>query len=250
MASPENKLLLQMIMKLGLSDNEQLLPKATELLRLLHVKSGAGVTNLGDYAKVTICIDLASGLLGLPFDSEIALKMSGLKKTAYANSRRTLEKILDLNKPIGITEMCTQLGLNHIHKEAAALLESYQRYVSSNHSEIDFAHPQYIAMAIFQTCKKQKIKPPKSKLVSISHLKPAQWSVLEKNWDNFLATRSNKTQGKEQDEREAVNESADEQTTPTKQGNCLKHSSPEKIEPYVNWKKRILEKAYRELAAR
>lgn len=222
------------------------------MFRLLQLKSTGGAANLGDYPKATICIDLATTLLGLPFDNEIALKLCGMKKSAYANARRILEKILDISKTIGISEICIQLGLGNLApKEATTLMEKYKRYVGGGSSDIDFTHPQYAAMAVFQACKKLKVKPPKTKLVAYSHLKPAQWSALEKNWEKFLSssadvdmTEKSKASRADEDTQPRLIEETSVDTRTI----GLKHSSPEKIEPYVNWKKRMLEKAYRELA--
>lgn len=247
MATAENKLLMQMIRKLGLAENEQLVPKSTELQRLLEIKSSGASTNLGDYAKATICIDLASTLLGLPFDTETALKLSGLKKTAYANAKRTLEKILDINKIVGIAEICIQLGLSQVQRDATSLLEAYKRFAGGGSSvEIDFTHPQYATMAVFQACKRQKVKPPKTKLVGYSHLKPAQWTLLEKNWEKFLANAA-ELKARAKQSGKAVEVETVEEMVEKRTNNGLKHGLTEKIEPYVSWKKRMLEKAYREL---
>ncbi|XP_058465985.1 origin recognition complex subunit 6 [Malaya genurostris] len=248
MVNTENKLLLQMIQKLGLAEHEQIAPKSTELLRLLQVKSAGGVANLGDYAKAVICIDLASSHLGVPCDSEMTLKLSGLKKSAYANNKRTLEKLLDINQLMGINEICIQLGLHQVQKEATFLLNSYKSFVDGRSAEIDFTHPQYATMSVFQACKRIKVKPPKAKLVSLSHLKPAQWSLLEKNWENFLVNSSGLNSATSKLKQPKASETL-EQTENLEEKRChgLKHNSPEKVEPYGNWKKRMLEKAYREL---
>uniref|UniRef100_A0A182P353 Origin recognition complex subunit 6 n=1 Tax=Anopheles epiroticus TaxID=199890 RepID=A0A182P353_9DIPT len=251
MASGDNKVLQQLIRKLGLANYESVAPKATELQRLLEIRSSGG--NIGDYAKATICIDLASSLLGFPFDNDTAMKLSGLKKSAYANARRTLEKLLDINKTLGIGEICVQAGVSQVQKEAATLLEAYKQYAGGQ-GELDFTHPQYATMAVFQACKRQKVKPPKTKLVSFSHLRPAQWSLLEKNWEKFLASgpiagsaaqqgKAAQTRSGEAKETQSVEAVADSSGT----GAVRKHASPEKIEPYQNWKKRMLEKAYRDL---
>ncbi|XP_055534093.1 origin recognition complex subunit 6 [Wyeomyia smithii] len=247
MAIVEPRLLSQMIQKLGLMDHEQLVPKSTELLRLLQIKSVGSSANLGDYAKAIICIDLACSLLGLPpCDSEALVRLSGLKKTAYANNRRTLEKLLDISQVIGINEICIQLGLHQAQKEATVLLDSYKKYIGGADGEVDFTHPQYAAMALYQACKRLKIKPPKSKLVAFSHLKPTLWTLLEKNWDKFLANAS-KTHVLKSKQSQPVEMMEPAKETTQVPINGLKHSSPEKIEPYGNWKKRMLEKAYREL---
>ncbi|XP_053671016.1 origin recognition complex subunit 6 [Anopheles nili] len=251
MSGGDNKLLLQLIQKLGLANHESVAPKTTELQRLLDIRASGGLlANFGDYAKVTLCIDLASSLLGLPFDGETALKLSGLKKTAYANGRRTLEKILDINKVIGIGEICVPLGLSQVQQDATKLLEAYKRYTTgTGQSEIDFSHPQYAAMAVFQACKKQKVKPPKTKLLPFSHLKPTQWSMLEKNWEKFLTVAPSIRQQVDKLAEAATPKDGQhpEQGKENPTGATRKHRSPEKIEPYHNWKKRMLEKAYREL---
>ncbi|XP_035903614.1 origin recognition complex subunit 6 [Anopheles stephensi] len=251
-SSGENKVLHQLIQKLGLANYESVAPKATELQRLLAIRSSSGaMANIGDYAKATLCIDLASSLLGLPFDNDTALKLSGLKKPSYANGRRTLEKILDINKTLGIGEICVQVGLSQVQKDATALLEAYKRYAGDQGGVTDFTHPQYATMAVFQACKRQKLKPPKSKLVPLSHLKPTQWAMLEKNWDKFLSTvpvdmSAKQLTGKALDPS-IIRDKAQEASSSNGSSAGRKHPSPEKIEPYQNWKKRMLEKAYREL---
>uniref|UniRef100_A0A182IK57 Uncharacterized protein n=1 Tax=Anopheles atroparvus TaxID=41427 RepID=A0A182IK57_ANOAO len=252
MAGGDNKVLHQLIQKLGLANHESLAPKSTELQRLLDIRSSSGMTtNLGDYAKATLCIDIAAGLLGLPFDSETALKLSGLRKTAYNNGRRTLEKILDINKTIGINEICVQLGLNQVQKEATGLLDAYKRYAGAS-SDIDFTHPQYATMAVFQACRRQKVRVAKLKLVPFSHLKATQWNLLEKNWEKFLDSVDHKSKSGVKEQKGAQEPNSNGPEARSRSGEAgtssgRKHASPEKIEPYHNWKKRMLEKAYREL---
>lgn len=256
MSGEENKTVTEMINKLGLSEHEQLLPKSTELLRLLQLKPTGSTVNLGAYDKVVICIDLAANLLGVPFDNEIALKLCSIKKSAYANGKRTLEKILDISKVISINEICVQLGLNQVQKEALTMLENYRRYAGTVQSNVDFSHPQYATMAVFQACKKMKVKPPKAKLVKLSHLKPTQWAMMEKTWDNFLTqtkqhsapATTSKIDEETESHRSVVREGMEEATADTRTIG-VKRSSPEKTEPYENWKKRMLEKAFRELKA-
>ncbi|ETN60531.1 origin recognition complex subunit 6 [Anopheles darlingi] len=247
MASHENKLLLQIITKLGLAGHDSLVAKSTELQRLLQIRSSSGMTsNLSDSAKTTLCIDLAAGLLGLPIDTEMALKLSGLRKTAYSGGRRTLEKILDINRTIGIAEICVQLGLSQVQKEATVLLEAYKRYISGG-GQIDFTHPQYATMAVFQACKRLKMKPPKTKLVPFSALKPAQWTLLEKNWEKCLANVDlSEAKAKVEPSEARMIESKANDSTPAV-SSSRNHESPEKTESYQSWKKRMLEKAYREL---
>ncbi|XP_052861162.1 origin recognition complex subunit 6 [Anopheles cruzii] len=247
MASNDNKLLLQHIQKLGLASHESLAPKSTELHRLLLIRSSGALTgNLSESAKATLCIDLAASLLGLPFDTETALKLSGLKKPAYSGGRRMVEKVLDITRTVGIGEICVQLGLNQVQKEATGLLEAYKRHADTGTGS-DFTHPQYAAMAVYQACQRRKVKPPKTKLVALSHLKPTQWTMLEKNWEKCLANAPVANSAQDDNKEPAMQIEEETRGQTDSKHASRKHGSPEKVETYQNWKKRMLEKAYREL---
>ena len=64
------------------------------------------------------------------------------------------------------------------------LLDKYKDY--ANVDEMDLTHPQYAAMAIYQSCKHLKTKVNKSRLQGFSHLKSVQWANLERQWSNWL----------------------------------------------------------------
>lgn len=81
--------------------------------------------------------------------------------------------------------MCTQLGLDKkISDYAVDLLSKYK--IAAVVDDTDLTHPQYSAMAIFQSCKKQKVKINKTKLIALSHLQGTQWINLEKKWIHLL----------------------------------------------------------------
>lgn len=78
------------------------------------------------------------------------MKLSNLKKTAYFNSLHIIEKILDLDKPLTISEVCVQLSCTVVKDVAEQILKKYKE-----EDEIgrDFAHPQYTAVAVYTACR-------------------------------------------------------------------------------------------------
>lgn len=145
----------------------------------------SNISTISDIGRTVICIDIATSNLAIDIInlSEL-IKTSGLKKSLYVNTKRTFEKLLNINSTIGINEICVQLGLSEVKKLSAEILEKYKQYI--NRGQIlneDLSHPQYAAMAVYFGCKKLKVKPPKQKLLPFSHLKPIQWTILEKEFE-------------------------------------------------------------------
>lgn len=177
---------------------------------------------------------------------EIGLKLSGLRKTAYENYKRTFEKILELNKPVGINEICVQLGLHEYQKKATQFLEIYKKQLEGSTDEVDITHPQYAAMAVYQACKTGKgSKTVKSKLVTYSHLKSAQWTKLEQKWDNLLKDHIN-TGAKPKKKIEANEQEAQNKENKTL-NSSEKPKSLDEVGDYETWKQGMLDYAYAKL---
>lgn len=81
------------------------------------------------------------------------MKLSNLKKTAYLNSLHIIEKILDLDRPLTVSEVCVQLSCTVVKDLAEQLLKKYRE-----EDEIgrDFDHPQYIAAVVYTACRYNK----------------------------------------------------------------------------------------------
>lgn len=60
-----------------------------------------------------------------------------------------LEKVLELDKPLSVSEVCVQLSCTVVNDLSAQILELYRQY----HALADISHPQYIAAAIYTACK-------------------------------------------------------------------------------------------------
>ncbi|XP_066149989.1 origin recognition complex subunit 6 [Euwallacea fornicatus] len=210
--------------------DEVVVKKCEEFLRLYQSK--AVVKSLNNQAKIVLCLDLASQCLGRHIDKETALLLSGFKKSLYQNHLNTLEKLLELDKIISISDVCVQLGCMSIKEDAEAILGKYQK--SGNFKDME--HPQYVAAATYLACKVKKIPLDKQKLVSISRLKPSQWKELVGSFEKLGMEKGRTTQKLSVDEDK--NECAVEV-------DILKPTTQDdQVEEYEVWKKRILAESY------
>lgn len=99
--------------------------------------------------------------------------------------KRIVLKLLGLNKAFTCADVCMQLNINkQVQKQAEILLNHYRE--QSLNDQTDFSHPQYVCMAIYMSCKQQKVKIKKSEMLAKSTLKSGQWSQLENNWSQWL----------------------------------------------------------------
>ncbi|KAM3961436.1 origin recognition complex subunit 6 [Aphomia sociella] len=239
-----NKTLNVIAAKLGLSEEEKVLNKAAEFERLLQTKTIAG-SNITDTSKVAICLDLAAAMFGVDYDLKAAHKYSGLKPAMYTNSRKVLENLLELNSDkLTTTLLCTTLQCNGVQALADKLLEDYQKLAKM---EVDLNLPQYVCMAVYHACRINKVKVSKSKVIEKSRLKPAQWAKLDADWTKFVDENFSSIKKKRGRPQKNVGENDDDQDK-------MEVDSPKKleakencIEPYEDWKRRMLEAAYREL---
>ncbi|TMW53502.1 hypothetical protein DOY81_001379 [Sarcophaga bullata] len=237
----------QLLTKMGLRDEPNILEKTTELVRLLELRSTNVPLQINEYGKIVLCADIAANLMGISFDKEQALKLSSLRKSHYANNKRMFEKLLDLNKLVGINDICIQLSLSQVTKKAEELLELYKNIIVNEQSvDVDISHPQYAAMAVFMACKLVKQKVSKSKLIPFSNLRPTQWQHLEQRWEKFIAKHYNDAMDNK------LKISNKEHQALQNYDNCSKKlNSGEKIrtevEDYENWKRRMLAMAQAKL---
>ncbi|XP_075168864.1 origin recognition complex subunit 6 [Haematobia irritans] len=232
-------LIEQQITKMGLIDEPNIIEKTTELVRLLELRSTNVPLQINEYGKIVLCADIAATLLGIAFDKEQALKLSGLKKSQYINNKRMFEKLLDLNKLIGVNDICIQLSLQEVKMKANELLELYRKVVANEQADIDDSHPQYASMAVFMACKLCQKKISKTKIMPFSNLRPVQWQQLEHRWETLIAKHYKNTM----DNKLKVQD-ANEQNEPNEKINSNNSGQPKKdrieVEDYEKWKKRML----------
>ncbi|XP_030383114.1 origin recognition complex subunit 6 [Scaptodrosophila lebanonensis] len=236
-------LIEQLINKMGLRDEPNVLEKTTELMRLLELRSTNVPLQINEYGKIVLCGDLASTILGIAFDKEQALKLSGLRKTHYMNNKRMFEKLLDLNQLASVKDICLQLGLNDVARKAEELLQLYNNIGITENADIDITHPQYAAMAVFYACRLLKRKVSKTKLMPFSNLRPSQWHQLEQRWERSISkhhkdpifTTDVERNFKQNQEENIANGSKN-----------IKPQKPE-TEDYEKWKSRMLAMAQAKL---
>ncbi|XP_026750556.2 origin recognition complex subunit 6 [Galleria mellonella] len=230
--------------KLGLSEEEKVLNKAAEFERLLQAKTIAG-SNITDVSKVAVCLDLAARMIGVDYDVKAVIKYSGLKPAMYANSRKVLENLLEINSDkLSTSLLCITLQCNGVQTLADKILQDYQKQAKM---EIDLNLPQYVCMAVYQACRINKVKVPKSKILEKSRLKPAQWAKLDADWtkfvdEHFAGVKKRVRQPKDLKENDD-NQEKMEVDSPKKE-----ETADLQIEPYKDWKQRMLEAAYKELS--
>uniref|UniRef100_A0A1B0BAQ1 Origin recognition complex subunit 6 n=1 Tax=Glossina palpalis gambiensis TaxID=67801 RepID=A0A1B0BAQ1_9MUSC len=235
-------LMEQLFNKIGLRDVPNIIEKTSELMRLLELKSANIPLQINEYAKIVISGDIAAKVLGVACDQEQAIKISGLRKTHYINNRRMMEKLLDINKPLSIKELCNKLNLGDVWKKAEELLQLYHNVMISENIDVDINHPQYSIMAVYMACKLCKKKVSKPKLLPLSNLRPTQWQHLEQRWNKLLALHYKECANNEDEPSNVHNNNAQEAgeiTINTKGSQQL----PSEIEDYETWKVRVLNEA-------
>jgi len=205
--------------------------KATELIRLLELRSTNVPLQINEYGKIVLCVDLASSLLDIGFEKEQALKLSGLRKSHYVNNKRMFEKLLDLNKIPSVNDICIQLSLNEVARKAEELLTLFKALAGENP---DADHPQYAAMAVFYACRLLKKKVSKTKIMPFSNLRPSQFQQLEHQWERMIEKHY-----KEINVASRLNEEVEVHKDKTVSEMKQKSQKPE-IEDYEKWKSRML----------
>ncbi|XP_017865036.1 PREDICTED: origin recognition complex subunit 6 [Drosophila arizonae] len=223
----------QLISKMGLGEEPNVLEKTTELLRLLELRSTNVPLQINEYGKIVLCADIACSVLDIGFDKEQALKLSALRKTHYANNKRMFEKLLELNKLASIKDICVQLSLNEVAHKAEDILAMFKKFARD---DADPDHPQYAAMAVFHACRLLKKKVSKSKLMPFSNLRPTQWQQLEQQFERLIAKHLKDSNVTTAGVKNKLTQQEEQNVLSKKQ----KSSEKTEIEEYEKWKSRML----------
>lgn len=228
--------------------------KALELCRLLDLKLKADISAT---IRTVICLDIAATQCAAPFDAEEALKRTKCRPNEYLRQRRTVEKLLGMAKQITVPELCVQLDLPaRVQQQAARMFDVYRERAQID-DQSDFTHPQYAAMSVYQCCKAMHVKASRATLLRHSHLRGAQWTMLEKDWTKCMGTseqllaamkQAEARQAAEADKRSAAADIADRQNADDALPSRV-NQKREVVESYENWRDRMLKEAYAKLAA-
>ncbi|NWJ02056.1 ORC6 protein, partial [Crypturellus undulatus] len=221
--------------------------KAEELLRLAQVRGAGLVAQMTATSSAVLCLELAAALMKRPVDKSYFVKLSGLNKTTYQSSVKSLECLLGLSSRLGMRDLAVQFCCMEAVGTASQILQRYESSLSEpQQTDLDFSKPLFTTAALFTACRQLKLKVDKSKMVATSGVKKAIFERLcsqmekisqqhSKNDVPLVAETSESLQTKlEQCEKE---ESEDDDEMP------CKRTKTETKQDYEEWKKRILENA-------
>lgn len=212
----------------------------------MAIKSTGSISSLDDNKKKIVYLDISCELQNVPFDTSTAISLTKMRKSLYNSNRRTILKVLNLNKKQDVKAVLLKMGITNtnVQKTAARIYEACK----DQNFQMDLDHPQVSFMSVYQACKVEKVKAVKKNFIAASNLNLTQWTKLEKSWDKWasLIGKADKENMKCQLITEvAAAQSAKEGGQKLKR----KHEEPAEIENYDVWAKRTLEKAYAELKA-
>ncbi|XP_018332919.1 origin recognition complex subunit 6 isoform X2 [Agrilus planipennis] len=177
----DRTLLIDLIKRLNISEGEAVLCKGEEYYRVLLNKTL--LRNLNNTAKAILCLELAATNLGVKFDRCVGIKLSGFRKQVYQNHLHTIEKILDLDKPVTIKEICSQHNCRNVESLAGEILEKFR---IANNIPDDVVQSHYVTAAVYEACILKKIKVQKSHFITASRLKSSKWKELESQFNELV----------------------------------------------------------------
>lgn len=195
--------------------------------------------------------------MGAPFDATEALKRTTSRPADYQRQRRTVEKLLGMAKQITVAELCVKLDLPAaVQTQAGRMFDAYRERAQID-DQSDFTHPQYAAMSVYQCCKAMRTKVSRSTLLRHSHLRGAQWTILEHDWtkcmgpaDGLLAAmqRLAAKTAPQQTAEAAVDEDDGMGAEAVAKQMAGKKDANVAAESYEDWRDRMLKMAYERLA--
>ncbi|NXI94234.1 ORC6 protein, partial [Psophia crepitans] len=221
--------------------------KAEEYLRLSQVKCTGLVAQMTATSSAVLCLDLAASFVKQPVDKSYFVKLSGLNKTTYQSSMKSLECLLEVNPRLGMRDMAVQFCCTEAVSTASEILQRYESSLSeAQQMDLDFSKPLFIAAALFTACRCLKLKVDKTKMLATSGVKKAIFdrlcNQLEKmsqqlSKDVPLAAETPESVQTNVEHCEKEDESEDDEEMP------CKRAKTETKQDYEEWKKMILENA-------
>ncbi|NXN65483.1 ORC6 protein, partial [Himantopus himantopus] len=229
--------------------------KAEEYLRLSQVKCTGFMAQMTATSSAVMCLDLAAGFMKQPVDRSYFVKLSGLNKTTYQSSMKSLECLLEVNPRLGMRDLAVQFCCTEAVSTASKILQRYESSLSeAQQMDLDFSKPLFITAALFTACRCLKLKVDKTKMVATSGVKKAIFDrlchQLEKmsqqlssnnllifSDDVPLAAETTENLPAKLEDCEKEDGSEDDEETPRKR------PKSETKQDYEEWKKKILENA-------
>ncbi|NWS73673.1 ORC6 protein, partial [Crotophaga sulcirostris] len=222
--------------------------KAEEYLRLSQVKCTALMAQLTATSSAVMCLDLAASFMKQPVDKSSFIKLSGLNKTMYQSSMKSLECLLEVKPRVGMRDLAVQFCCTEAVSTASKILQRYESSLSeSQQMDLDFSKPLFITAALFTACRCLKLKVDKTKMLATSGVKKAIFdrlcNQLEKMNQQFIkedapvAVETAESLYTSLEHCQKDNGSEDEEEV------LCKRPKTETSQDYEEWKKKILENA-------
>ncbi|XP_051485472.1 origin recognition complex subunit 6 isoform X2 [Apus apus] len=233
--------------RLGLTEPAAI-SKAEEYLRLAQVKCTGLMAQMTATSSAVMCLDLAAGFMKQPVDKSYFVKLSGLNKTTYQSSMKSLECLLEVNPRLGMRDLAVQFCCTEAVNTASKILQRYESSLSeAQQMDLDFSKPLFITAALFTACRCLKLKVDKAKMLAASGVKKAifdrlchQLAKMSQQLSNDVPlaaeTPESLQTNLEHCENEDESEDDDEETP-------RKRPKTETKQDYEEWKKKILENA-------
>ncbi|NXL90218.1 ORC6 protein, partial [Alectura lathami] len=178
------------------------------------------------------------------------IKLSGLNKTAYQSSMKSLECLLGVNPRLGMRDLAVQFCCTEAVNTASKILQRYESSLpEAQQLDLDFSKPLFTTAALFTACRHLKIKVDKAKMLAVSGVKKSVFDRLSNQMEKMsqqlskddipLAADTPETlqTDKEHCEKEGGSEDDEDDDMP------CKRPKTETKQDYEEWKRRILENA-------
>ncbi|NWH57085.1 ORC6 protein, partial [Geococcyx californianus] len=164
--------------RLGLTE-PGVLRKAEEYLRLSQVKCKGLMAQMTSMSSAVMCLDLAASFMKQPVDKSSFIKLSGLNKTMYQGSMKSLECLLEVKPRVGMRDLAVQFCCTEAVSTASKILQRYESSLSeAQQMDLDFSKPLFITAALFTACRCLKLKVDKTKLLATSGVKKTMFDRL------------------------------------------------------------------------
>ncbi|KFQ00232.1 Origin recognition complex subunit 6, partial [Leptosomus discolor] len=223
--------------------------KAEEYLRLSEVKCTGLMAQMTATSSAVMCLDLAASFMKHPVDKSYFVKLSGLNKTTYQSSMKSLECLLEVNPRLGMQDLAVQFCCTEAVSTASKILQRYESSLSeAQQMDLDFSKPLFVTAALFTACRCLKLKVDKTKMLATSGVKKAIFdrlcNQLEKMSQQLskeegvpLAAETAESLNTNLEYCEKEDGSEDDEEMP------CKRPKTETKQDYEEWKKKILENA-------
>ncbi|KFQ27817.1 Origin recognition complex subunit 6, partial [Merops nubicus] len=221
--------------------------KAEEYLRLSQVKCTGLMAQMTATSSAVMCLDLAASFMKQPVDKSYFIKLSGLNKTTYQSSMKSLECLLEVNPRLGMRDLAVQFCCTEAVSTASKILQRYESSLSdAQQTDLDFSKPLFITAALFTACRCLKLKVDKSKMLATSGVKKSVFDRLCNQLDKISqqlskdvppAVETAESLNTNLEHYEEEDASEDEEEMP------CKRPKTETKQDYEEWKKKILENA-------